>query len=313
MFTFGPVPSRRLGSSLGINHIPPKHCPYACVYCQVGNTTKMEIQRHSFVDISQILAEVETKLNECARSEQRVDFITLVPDGEPSLELHLGNMIRALKRFDLPVAVISNAALIDRVEIQADLSAADWVSLKVDSVDEGVWRQINRPHGHLSLPTILEGMLDFRKLYLGELVTETMLVDGVNDSVPLISRLITFLSKLQPHKSYFSLPTRPPVESWVKPPPAAILEELLDIITRRINFSDILFEADAGVFHSTGRLAEDILNITAVHPLSDASLHRMIEMAGENWSVVEKLITDKKLIVIHYREELFYCSQFRQL
>ena len=179
MLVFGPVPSRRLGSSLGINHIPPKNCSFACVYCQVGSTTKLITERQEFYSADVILEEVERKIVECEKIKKPIDFLTLVPDGEPTLDINLRQLILGLKQFRIPVAVISNASIIDRNDVQEDLQLADWVSVKVDSVIETEWRQINRPYRRLSLTDILDGIMRFRKIFHGHLVTETMLVAGV--------------------------------------------------------------------------------------------------------------------------------------
>ena len=217
---FGPVPSRRLGSSLGINHIPPKHCPYSCIYCQAGRTDKLETTRRPFYPLEHIIQQVEYKISATLKAGGTVDFLSLVPDGEPTLDSNLGTLISGLKRFGIPIAVISNASLITAPHVQDDLLEADWVSLKVDAVDEAAWHKVNRPHRSLALSAILTGILNFRSRFAGKLVTETMLVSGVNDDDPAIDRLAAYLWELQPLKSYLSIPTRPPAESWVKAPDA---------------------------------------------------------------------------------------------
>jgi wyosine [tRNA(Phe)-imidazoG37] synthetase (radical SAM superfamily) len=198
MIAFGPVPSRRLGFSLGINHVPAKHCTYSCVYCQVGRTAHMDLKRREFYPVDQILASVDRKIAKCAQVGKEINYLTLVPDGEPTLDLNLGKLIEGLKQFRIPIAVISNASLIDRLDVQEDLLQADWVSLKVDSVDEQVWKAINRPYRHIFLSNILDGMCTFRKKYCGELVTESMLVAGLNDSEKTTLQLCGFLLELQP-------------------------------------------------------------------------------------------------------------------
>ena len=291
---FGPVPSRRLGYSLGINHIPSKYCPYSCVYCQVGRTTHMSFERQEFYPVDQILADVERKVVECAQVGKEIEYLTLVPDGEPTLDLNLGKIIGRLKQFRIPIAVISNASLINRLDVQEELLQADWVSLKVDSVDETMWRKINRPHRQLSLPDILDGMLIFQKKYHGELVTESMLVAGLNDNENTTRELCDFLLELQPFKSYLSIPTRPPAEPGITAPSPDSLQQIIKICSAKIPFMNLLFETEVGEFISTGDLAEDILSITAVHPLREEALRTMVSMAGGTWSVVEELIAAKR-------------------
>lgn len=313
MIAFGPVPSRRLGYSLGINHFPAKHCTFSCVYCQVGRTTHMNLERQEFYPVDQILADVERKVVECAQVEKEIEYLTLVPDGEPTLDLNLGKIIGGLKRFRIPIAIISNASLIDRLDVQEELLQADWVSLKVDSVEETTWRKINRPHHRLSLSSILEGMLTFQKMYHGELVTESMLVAGLNDNEKTTRQLCDFLLELQPLKSYLSIPTRPPAEPGITPPSPDSLQQIIKICSAQIPFMDLLFETEVGEFISTGDLAEDILSITAVHPLREEALRSMVSMAGGTWSVVEELLTTKEISSIVYRNERYFLRHFKKL
>ena len=176
MIAFGPVPSRRLGRSLGINNIPPKVCTYSCVYCQVGRTLKMQVERQAFYAPQEVTQAVRDGIERAGKASEPIDYLTFVPDGEPTLDVNLGREIALLRSLGVPVAVISNGTLIWRDDVRADLMAADWVSLKVDATREEVWRGIDRPHGHLRLSAILEGMLEFAQVYEGDLVTETMLV-----------------------------------------------------------------------------------------------------------------------------------------
>ena len=306
MLAFGPVPSRRLGLSLGINHIPPKHCPYSCVYCQVGKTDHLEITRRELFSVEQILRDVKQKVDDSAKGGQSIDYLTLVPDGEPTLDLHLDMLIIELKQFGIPIAVISNASMIDREDVQQALLLADWVSLKVDSVVEDEWRKINRPHRYLSLSAILAGIFRFKVKYQGELVTETMLVSGVNDGKESLRRLCDFFEVLEPFQSFLSIPIRPPAESWVQPPQPERLREILGFVSERIPVVEPLFELEKPEFVSTGHLDEDILAICAVHPIRQKALMNMVGQAGGDWNTVEKLYQSGKLARVRYRGETFY-------
>ncbi len=306
MLVFGPVPSRRLGFSLGINHIPPKHCPYSCVYCQVGRTTSLEIKRRDFYLLDKILEEVQQKVIQTEKTGITIDFLTLVPDGEPTLDANLGKILAGLRSFGIPLAVISNAALINDKQVQEDLMLADWVSLKIDAVSEPAWRQINRPFGRLSLETILSGILEFRKRFHGELVTETMLISGVNEGRSEILDLAEYLLELQPFKSYLSIPTRPPAEAWVKAPHAESLQEILDILSKKVSFIDLLFDPEESDFLSIGDLKTDILAIIAVHPLREEALQKMVSQSIETWTIVDGLIAENKMACLNYRGEKYY-------
>jgi wyosine [tRNA(Phe)-imidazoG37] synthetase (radical SAM superfamily) len=213
---FGPIPSRRLGRSLGINNIPAKTCSYSCVYCQLGRTTELITKRMPFYEPERILAQIQEKVGQCRAKGQPIDYLTFVPDGEPTLDVNLGKEIEMLRPVGLRVAVLTNASLIDRADVREDLAKADLVSLKVDATSEPFWHRVNRPHRCLSLPGILGGMRDFSRRFKGQLISETMLIDGVNDSEEEIGRIAEFLRDLELRTAYIAIPTRPPAEKLVR-------------------------------------------------------------------------------------------------
>jgi wyosine [tRNA(Phe)-imidazoG37] synthetase (radical SAM superfamily) len=143
MIAFGPVPSRRLGRSLGINNIPPKACTYSCVYCQLGRTDKMWARRRVFFALSEVVEAVAAKVREVQARGEGIDYLTFVPDGEPTLDVHLGPEIRGLRPQGHKIAVISNASLIHQADVRSELARAGWVSLKIDATDERIWRRID--------------------------------------------------------------------------------------------------------------------------------------------------------------------------
>ncbi|RLF19159.1 MAG: radical SAM protein, partial [Thermoprotei archaeon] len=166
---FGPVKSRRLGSSLGVNNIPYKFCTYSCVYCQLGATRSLTTQRRSFYKPEEIVRQVEEFLR---KAQVKVDYVSFVPDGEPTLDVNLKIEIEMLKeRVGKPIAVLTNSSLLWMEDVRSSLYEADFVSIKVDSVSEDVWRRVNRPHSSLKLERILEGILEFSRSYRGKLVT----------------------------------------------------------------------------------------------------------------------------------------------
>jgi wyosine [tRNA(Phe)-imidazoG37] synthetase (radical SAM superfamily) len=306
MIVFGPVPSRRLGASLGINNIPPKHCTYACVYCQVGRTNPLEIRRQEFFSIDTIVQAVNEKILAVDNAGQEIDFLTFVPDGETTLDRNLGDEILALRQFGFPIAVITNAALIDQEEVRQALYLADWVSVKVDSVKEETWHKINRPYAGLRMDCILSAILQFANQFKGELVTETMLVSGVNDKEEELASLAAFMADLQPYKSYLAIPTRPPAEGWVNPPSFVQLRWAVQFLRQRLPAVELLFDQDKDLFVSTGQLAEDILSITAVHPLNEAALRAMVQQALGAWSLVDRLVKEGKLERVVYQDQVYY-------
>jgi len=213
---FGPVPSRRLGQSLGVNNIPPKICTYACVYCQLGRTPRMQLTRQAFFRPEATAKVVLRRLEECDRAGVRVDYLSVVPDGEPTLDANLGELLMKLHELGPPVAVITNGSLLDRSDVRSELALADWVSVKVDAVRETTWRSVDRPHGKLRLEPILEGLRTFADSFSNVLVTESMLVAGVNDGEDDLEALTEFLAEVRPTVAYLGVPTRPPAEWWVR-------------------------------------------------------------------------------------------------
>ncbi|HEY89966.1 MAG TPA: radical SAM protein [Thermoflexia bacterium] len=310
MFTFGPVPSRRLGRSLGINNIPPKACPYACVYCQVGRTTQMSIRRQSFYPPTEIFRAVQAKLAEAEEIDAVVDFLTFVPDGEPTLDIHLGEEIAALRTLPPQIAVISNAALIWRPEVRAELAQADWVSLKVDSALEAVWRKINRPYGALELATLLTGIREFAQLFTGKLVTETMLVRGVNDDLASLTATAAFLGKLQPAMAYISIPTRPPAEPWVDVPTPDALHQAYQLFKEQVENVELIIAYEGNDFTRTSDVAADLLSITAVHPMREDAVKDFLEKAEASVEIVAKLVARGLLSEVEYKDQRFYVRRF---
>jgi len=305
---FGPVPSRRLGRSLGVNNIPPKICSYSCVYCQVGHTTNMQVSRRPFYDPADILRATKSKYATAIKQGERIDYITFVPDGEPTLDRRLGETIDLLHSIGARIGVISNASLLSEPSVRDDLARADWVSLKVDAVDEMTWRKINRPHVDLSLPTIQAGMLEFAKAFRGQLVTETMLVRGVNDTAAQLARVSDFIALLQPVTSYLSVPTRPPAETWVQIPNMETLSNAYHILADRVGVVEFLIEYEGNEFVCTGDVEEDLLSILSVHPMRETAVDEFLEKAGATKSLIVHLLEQRRLIKLEHGGHTFYMA-----
>ncbi len=306
---FGPVPSRRLGRSLGINNIPPKICTYACVYCQLGPTLTMFVDRQAFYEQEKIIRAVRDKVAKSRVSDEAIDYLTFVPDGEPTLDLNLAAEISALSELHIPIAVISNASLIWREDVRDDLMGADWVSLKVDAVQEPAWRRINRPHGKLNLHNILEGISDFAGVFEGELATETMLVKGVNDDEANLRETARFLGEIQPKVAYLAIPTRPPAEEWVRPAQEDQIHQAYHLFKQQVDQVELLLGYEGNAFATTGDTEQDLLSITAVHPMREDAVEQLLTKTGANWALVEGLIKQDKLVELSYGGRHFYLRQ----
>lgn len=306
MIAFGPVPSRRLGRSLGINNIPPKICTYSCIYCQLGRTIKMQADRHAFYQPDEISKDVERKVESAREVDESIDYLTFVPDGEPTLDVNLGREIELLEPLGLKTAVITNGSLIWREDVREELGKADWVSLKVDAAPEAIWRRVNRPHGSLQLASIREGMLEFAGDYKGELMTETMLIEGVNDGEENIKGIADFLVRLRPDRAYLSIPTRPPAENWAHPPSEETINRAFQILSEKVDHVEHLIGYEGSEFSFTGNVEEDLLSITAVHPMREEAVSEFLARARADWSVVHRLIARGQLIEMKYEGKRFY-------
>ncbi|MDD3846638.1 MAG: radical SAM protein [Syntrophorhabdaceae bacterium] len=204
---FGPVPSRRLGYSLGVDIIPPKYCSYDCIYCQAGKTTDKEILRKRFYDPEVIVAQVADRV----ATTQQVDIITFSGSGEPTLNLDLGVMIRGVKkRVATPVAVITNGSLLHDREVRADLAEADVVLPSLDAVSEEAFKRINRPHPLLDVESVIAGLKKFRQGYTGPIWLEIMLIRNVNDDPDELKKMAHIVSTLGMDKIQLNTVTRPP-------------------------------------------------------------------------------------------------------
>ena len=312
MKAYGPVPSRRLGQSVGINHIPPKVCTYSCIYCQLGRTMRMQLDRSTFYSPEEILREVDKQVAKARDKSERIDYLTFVPDGEPTLDLNLGKEIQLLKPLGIKIAVISNASLMWREDVRNDLVEADWVSLKVDAVTKDLWRRVNRPHKALKHEEVLEGMKVFTEVFKGELATETMMIRGVNDSDEEAEKIADFLEELRPDKAYIAIPTRPPAEKWVKPADERAINRAYQIFDRKLDQVEYLIGYEGNAFAFTGNIEEDLLSITSVHPMREEGVNELLSKANSDWDIVEILIKEQKLLELEYLGHKFYMRKFNK-
>lgn len=302
---FGPVPSRRLGASLGVNNIPPKKCTYSCLYCQLGRTTELLFERESYYSPVDLVNLACQKVSSLMDSGIALDYITFVADGEPTLDSNLGKEIDLLHTTGIPIAVISNASLIWRDDVRADLCKADWVSLSVNAVTPQIWRGVNRPHGKLELKKILEGIKEFSASFAGRLVTETMLLAGMNDGDDEISKIADFIVEIEPDITYLSIPTRPPAEQ-VSPPAEQALNAAYQAFSKKLDNVEYLIGYEGDAFAASGDSARDLLSITAVHPMRRDAVERLLISNGQDIQVLKTLLQEGLLKETKYEGTLFY-------
>jgi len=305
---YGPVPSRRLGRSLGINNIPPKICSYSCVYCQLGRTVDMQIKRQNFYQSIELAHSVRKRVEQLRKKSELIDYLAFVPDGEPTLDINLGEELELLGPLGIKLAVITNASLIWRKDVQQDLQKADLVCLKVDAVTPDIWQNINRSHKKIKLENILKGMLDFTRTFHGELISETMLIKGINDSRQEVDRVAAFLAELKPAKAYLATPTRPPAER-IEPATVQTLNIAYQAFSEKLNMVEFLTDYEGNSFISTGDIEDDLLSITAVHPMRKEAVEELCKKLGAGWETVQSLINKGRLAELDYQGKKFYAKK----
>lgn len=268
-YVFGPVPSRRLGQSLGIDPIPLKTCNWNCVYCQLGRSVPLTLERGEYAPRLKLLAEVEQAL--AASRPGEIDWVTFVGSGEPTLHSSLGWMLRQVKALtDLPVAVITNGSLLYLPEVRDELSAADAVLPTLDAGNAWLYRQINRAVPRFTFDRLVEGLYRFRQAYLGKLWIEVMLIQGMNDTPEVLHELALILEVIKPDQVHITLPLRPPAEAWVRPSNVDGLRRAEEILGK---IAPVAIPEVTEV-HAVrmGDLEETLLSVVTRHPMREEEL-----------------------------------------
>jgi len=221
---FGPVPSRRLGVSLGIDMVPYKTCSLNCVYCECGATTALTLKRDEYMPTDEIIAELDDYL----KSEPPLDYITFSGSGEPTLHNGIGCIVNFLKERHprYKVAVLTNGTLLHDSSLRKEIIGADLVMPSLDVVSEEVFKKVNRPHGAVSVDSMIEGLTALRKEFRGDLWLEILVVPGLNDSESELQMIKKALGRIKPDKVQINTLDRPGAESWVMP---AVKDELESI------------------------------------------------------------------------------------
>jgi wyosine [tRNA(Phe)-imidazoG37] synthetase (radical SAM superfamily) len=271
---FGPVPSRRLGRSLGIDPVPLKTCNFNCVYCQLGRTKPYTCMQREFIPSEEIVSELRSALE--AHQGNNIDWITFVGSGETALHSRLGWLIRQAKELTpIPVAVITNGSLLYRPVVRQGLAIADAVLPSLDAGSEMLFNQINRGHRVFGFETQIQGLRKFRAEYSGKLWIEVMLVRDLNDTHEALDDLSAVLETLDPDEIHISVPDRVPCEAWVEIPDAAGLDRASSTLGRTARVIrpatgsfDLGFEGDT---------VDAVLAVIKRHPMRERELIRSLD------------------------------------
>lgn len=300
-YVYGPVPSRRLGISLGISPIPKKTCNYSCIYCQLGRTDHMTNTRQMFFSVDEIISEFD----EFLKNKIHFDVVTIVGEGEPTLYLGLGELISELKkRTEKPVAVITNGALLYDRQLRAELGQADIVMPTLDAYDEISFKAINRPHGELSFGVINDGLKTFSREYEGQLWVELMLIGGINDDDISLEKYSEALKELKYDRLYINTPVRPPTEVYVKAADPEKIRRAEDMLG---GISIALLESE-GFYSEITDDYEAIMSIIKRHPMNQFEIEGFLELRKcENISeIFNKLEVDSRVVMLKYKGYITY-------
>jgi len=302
-YLYGPVPSRRLGRSLGIDLVPHKICTYDCIYCQIGKTTEKTLVRKEYVPVTEILEEVNTFL---LREDSPIDHFSLSGSGEPTLHSQIRSIIEGIKKMSsMPVAVITNGSLLYEEEVRRDLLLADIVLPSLDAVSPEVFRRINRPQRSISVEKVIEGMVEFRKVYKGEIWLEILFCKGVNDGRDELQKMREAIDRIQPDRIHLNTVVRPPFEQWAIPLGRTEMEEIRAFFGERASIISEFDRHPLAVAESD--LAEGILRILRRRPLSLTDLSEGMGISqNELEEHIATLVQDGKIQPRFFGDAIYY-------
>lgn len=304
-YIFGPVPSRRLGQSLGVDPIPSKTCNYQCIYCQLGKTTVFTNTRQDFYPPADILNELKLVIQ---AKHDDIDYITFVGSGEPTLYKSLGIVIKNIKEFtDLPICVITNGGLLHNDIVFKDLLLADVVLPTLDAGNEKKFIGVNRPHPTIKFDAMIDSYIKFRKEFTGKFWLEVMLMKDINDSEKELTSIKEKLDLIKPDRIDINVPIRPPVEDWVEVPDKTIFQKLNRIFGK---YTDINFP-EIGKFQKySGEFEQELLNIIKRHPMrQDQVFKTFINDTLTKDQIIEKLEIlerQEEISKMVYKEKIFW-------
>ena len=300
---YGPVPSRRLGRSLGIDLVPHKICTYDCIYCQIGKTTEKTLARKEYAPVTEILEEVGSFLQEETSS---TDVLSLAGSGEPTLHSQIRSVIEGIKAItSIPVAVITNGSLLYEEEVRQDLLSVDLVLPSLDAVSSEVFRKINRPRKGFSVEKVIEGLVEFRKVYKGQIWLEILFCKGVNDSKEELVRMKKTVERIAPDRIHLNTVIRPPSEKWAVPLNQEKMETMRAFFGER---ASIISEFDRHPPAVTERdIREEILKILKRRPLSLRDLSKGMGIReDEIEKYIQPLVSEGKIHARVFGDSIYY-------
>jgi wyosine [tRNA(Phe)-imidazoG37] synthetase (radical SAM superfamily) len=302
-YVYGPVPSRRLGASLGVDLIPKKICTYDCIYCQIGRTTQQTTERKEYCPANAILRDVREALKEWGDA---VDYIAISGSGEPTLNLAIGEVIEGIKELTaVPVAVITNSSLLHQAEVRKALLLADVVMPSLDAVTPSVFDTINRPHPSLEITQIIQGLADFRREYEGKIWLEILLCRGVNDGGEEIEALHKAIGAIQPDKVQLNTVVRPAVEDYASPLPVNKMEQIRESLGG--NAEIIADFAGHGKTIDSKNVEEKVIQLIQRRPVTPDDLTKILGLHNlEITKILDKLTKEGRITYRVFNQQLYY-------
>jgi wyosine [tRNA(Phe)-imidazoG37] synthetase (radical SAM superfamily) len=302
-YTYGPVPSRRLGLSLGVDLVPKKICTYNCIYCQIGRPTLQTMERKEYCPASSILWDVQEALHEWG---DKINYIAISGSGEPTLNTAIKKVIQGIKKTTaIPVAVITNSSLLLLEEVRQALQAADVIMPSLDAVTPAVFQTINRPLPSLEIEQIIQGLAAFRGEYKGQLWLEILLCRGVNDSGEEIERMQEAIRIIRPDKVQLNTVVRPGVEDYA----AALPQDLMEQIKNTLGAdAEIIAEFEGDRHRMPPEAAgEQVIRILKRRPETPDDLAKALGLHDlEIAKILEKLAKEGKVTYRVFNQRLYY-------
>jgi wyosine [tRNA(Phe)-imidazoG37] synthetase (radical SAM superfamily) len=302
---FGPVHSRRLGLVLGINNVKPGVCSYNCIYCPVGKTSCCSICTNNCLSPYELYISVKNKIEEIKRTGKEIDYILFAGSGDPALDLNLAQEISILREFRYKIAVFTNSAMMWNENIRENLMFADFISLKVDTVNEDTWIKINRPHQRLRYNLILDGIEKFSKKFDGTLTTETMLIKNINDNKHEIEQIGEFLNTIKRHTSYFMTPIYPTTKSHAVSPDTETLLKLSELIKEKVSKSVMLCCPETEEFFATDDFENELLGLLEIHPINVDAVTTFAN-ANDKIDLLDDLIQKKNIRLLEFNNKKYF-------
>jgi len=304
-YLFGPVPSRRLGISLGVDLVPMKTCTLNCIYCECGKTSQLTLERKEYVSFEAVKKELTHYLAHHARP----DYITFSGSGEPTLNSRLGDVIRFLKDRvpDIPVAVLTNSTLISQKEVRSDIKNAEVVIPSLDAATEKIFNKINRPSPHVHADKIIDGLIRFRKEYDGKIWLEVFIIPGMNDTIAELNALKLMIGKIKPDQVHLNTLDRPGSVSTLRAATREELEHVLDVF----QMENAAIVADPpehkALFAYRKDTADAILGTISRRPCTITDLSEILGLPADDVKTsLASLETEGKIKSVEQKRGIFY-------